>query len=490
MALPSVRYNFQGGKKEVAEIVKEIGKAIFTTARASFESATKIVVPSIPEMVQEITDDLSSGPLQRFSEGLKKVDTLVNKLGVNLEDYSKELAQFLKLRQEKSIQSEETVNQLRTQNIKAQVNEFGEVMILNRQQIEEQENSLKILNKEIKTSQKVIDDYAKIQKRGGTLEKEQQQELLAANKKVIESTEKRNEILTTLNRTEAEDTRTFREKAGDAIEKYVPDGLRDIGSAFTEGLMAPFNAIKNLGMMFGNLLKPLKLLPKLLKGFTVGLLGALAAMLPYLLIVGAVVLAIIALKKGFDFLMENIDTVKEKLSNFADAIMEIPQKISDFFTGIFTKIKNFFIDMINSVIQLLNDKLGFLGVDIKKLEKEPVEKDNTQQTTLSAMKEKDNTQQTALSAMKSDEAYSVPETKIVSTPESKIVSESKLPFNANKKPEMLTPAKDTSNVNNATIVDNSVKSNIQNNTTNSGGLNGVRDSELEVFNRMALYASP
>ena len=476
MALPSVRYNFQGGKKEVAEIVKEIGKAIFTTARASFESATKIVVPSIPEMVQEITDDLSSGPLQRFSEGLKKVDTLVNKLGVNLEDYSKELAQFLKLRQEKSIQSEETVNQLRTQNIKAQVNEFGEVMILNRQQIEEQENSLKILNKEIKTSQKVIDDYAKIQKRGGTLEKEQQQELLAANKKVIESTEKRNEILTTLNRTEAEDTRTFREKAGDAIEKYVPDGLRDIGSAFTEGLMAPFNAIKDLGMMFGNLLKPLKLLPKLLKGFTIGLLGALAAMLPYLLIVGAVVLAIIALKKGFDFLMENIDTVKEKLSNFADAIMEIPQKISDFFTGIFTKIKNFFIDMINSVINLLNDKLGFLGVDIKKLEKEPVEKDNTQQT--------------ALSAMKSDEAYSVPETKIVSTPESKIVSESKLPFNANKKPEMLTPAKDTSNVNNATIVDNSVKSNIQNNTTNSGGLNGVRDSELEVFNRMALYASP
>jgi len=476
MALPSVRYNFQGGKKEVAEIVKEIGKAIFTTARASFESATKIVVPSIPEMVQEITDDLSSGPLQRFSEGLKKVDTLVNKLGVNLEDYSKELAQFLKLRQEKSIQSEETVNQLRTQNIKAQVNEFGEVMILNRQQIEEQENSLKILNKEIKTSQKVIDDYAKIQKRGGTLEKEQQQELLAANKKVIESTEKRNEILTTLNRTEAEDTRTFREKAGDAIEKYVPDGLRDIGSAFTEGLMAPFNAIKDLGMMFGNLLKPLKLLPKLLKGFTIGLLGALAAMLPYLLIVGAVVLAIIALKKGFDFLMENIDTVKEKLSNFADAIMEIPQKISDFFTGIFTKIKNFFIDMINSVINLLNDKLGFLGVDIKKLEKESVEKDNTQQT--------------ALSAMKSDEAYSVPETKIVSTPESKIVSESKLPFNANKKPEMLTPAKDTSNVNNATIVDNSVKSNIQNNTTNSGGLNGVRDSELEVFNRMALYASP
>jgi hypothetical protein len=472
MALPSVRYNFAGGKKEIANIVKDIGQAIFTSARASFESATKIVVPSIPEMIQEITDDLSSGPIERFKDGLRKVDTLVEKLGVNLEDYSKELAQFLKLRQERSIKSEETVNQLRTQNIKAQVNEFGEVMILNKSQIEEQENSLKILNKEIKTSQKVIDDYAKIQQRGGTLEKEQQQELLAANKKVIESTEKRNEVLTTLNRTEAEDTRTFREKAGDAIEKYVPDGLRDIGSAFTEGLMAPFNAIKDLGMLFGNLLKPLKLIPKLLIGFTVGLLGAIAAMLPYIAIAGAVVIAIVALKKGFDFLKDNIDTVKEKLSNFADAVMEIPTTISDFFKGIFTQIKNFFIDAINSVISLVNK---IPGVNIEKIEKEPTIEEKQEQA--------------AISAMKSDEAYSVPDTKIVTAPESKIISESKLPFNVNKKPEMLTPITEGSNVNNATIIDNSVKSTMQNNSTTTGGLNGVRDSELEVFNRMMSNAS-
>jgi hypothetical protein len=131
--------------------------------------------------------------------------------------------------------------------------------------------------------------------------------------------------------------------------------------------------------------------------------------------------------------------------------------------------------MINSVITLLNDKLGFLGVDIEKLEKEP---------TVAEQK-----QQEALSTMKSDEAYSIPDTQILTAPESKIVSESKLPFNVNKKPEMLTPPVDASNTNNATIVDNSVKSNIQNNTTNSGGLNGVRDNELEVFNRMLSNAS-
>jgi len=475
MALPQVRFNFKGGKKEVAEAVKDIGQAIFAQTRISFESAAKMVVPSIPEMVTEIIDDLSSGPLDRFSEGLKKVDKLVNELGVDIGKYSKELAGFLKLRQEKSIKSEETVNELREKNIIAQVNRIGEVEILTKQQIEEQNTNLKEYNKEIKNAEKVIQNLSTAQQKGRNLTEEQQKDLLEANKKVIETTEKRNKVLTILNKREDEDTRTFREKAGDAIQEYVPDGLRDIGSAFTEGLMAPFNAIKDLGMMFGNLLKPLKLLPKLLKGFTVGLLGALAAMVPYLLIAAAVVVAIIALKKGFDFLKENIDTVKDKLSNFADAIMEIPNTIKTFFTDIFSKIKNFFIDMINSVITLLNDKLGFLGVDIEKLEKEP---------TVGQKQE-----QAAVSAMKSDEAYSVPDTKIITAPESKVVSESKLPFNVNKKPEMLTPPVDASNTNNATIIDNSVKSTMQNNSTTTGGLNGTRDFDLKILDQMYSNAS-
>ena len=114
MALPKTRYNFKGGKKEVAEAVGEIGKAIFAQTRVSFESAAKMVVPTIPDMVTEIIDDLSAGPLDRFSQGIKKVDRLVNELGVDLEQYSKELAEFLKLRQEKEKIKEE-LNQVKLQ---------------------------------------------------------------------------------------------------------------------------------------------------------------------------------------------------------------------------------------------------------------------------------------------------------------------------------------------------------------------------------------
>lgn len=246
MALPDTRFNFAGGKKEVAEIVSGIGQAIFSQVRGSLEAASKTVVPSIQTMVAEITEDLSAGPIDRFNEGLEKVDRLVNKMGVDLGKYSKDLNKFLQERTERAKQSEETINQLRTQNIVAQVNKFGEVSILTQTEIEEQKKLLRDQNVEIKDSQKIIEKYSKIQQKGGDLTAEQSVELVEANKKVIETTEKRTKTLETLNLQEQDDTRTFREKAGDAIQEYVPDGLVDIGSAFTEGLMATIYCYQRL----------------------------------------------------------------------------------------------------------------------------------------------------------------------------------------------------------------------------------------------------
>ena len=477
MALPKTRFNFKGGKKEVAEAVGEIGKAIFQQVNVSVESAAKMVVPNVADMVTEITEDLKSGSLIQFQEALKKIDTLVNKLGVDINKYSKELGDFLKMRQEKSIKSEETVNQLREKNIMAQVNQMGEVQILNKKQISEQEETLKSYNNEIRTAEKTIESLSKRQQKGRELTEDQQADLIKANNTLIETTEKRNQVLQTLNKTESEDTRTFRQKFGDAIDEYVPDGLRDIGSAFTEGLMAPFTAVKELGMLFGSMLKPLRALPKLLKGFMVGLFGALAAMLPYLLIIGAVVVAIIALKKGFDFLMDNLDTVKEKLGAFADAVMEIPGKIADFFKGIFAKIKNFFIDMINGAIDLLNK---IPGVEIDKLERAPDSESSVATATSPEV-------QTNVEA--SEGAEIVPNSPEIS---SDTEGESKfdkfknflkqiMPNNNELVPTM------EANAGSTTIIDNSVKSANQNNTTQSLGLD-VRNNDGVISRASVLSA--
>ena len=466
MALPDTRFNFKGGKKEVAEIVSGIGQAIFSQVRGSLEAASKTVVPSIQTMVAEITEDLSAGPIDRFNEGLEKVDKLVNKMGVDLSMYSKDLNKFLQERTERAKQSEETINQLRTQNIVAQVNKFGEVSILTQTEIEDQKKLLREQNVEIKDSQKIIEKYSKIQQKGGDLTAEQSAELVNANKKVIETTEKRTKTLETLNLQEQDDTRSFREKFDDTIDTYVPDGLRDIGSAFTEGLTAPFTAIKDLGMMFGNMLKPLKMLPKLLKGFTVGLLGALAAMIPYLLIAAAIVVGLIALKKGFDLVVDNLDVIKEKLSNFADAVMEIPGQIADGFKTIFTKIQNFFIDAINGVIGLVNK---IPGIEIEKIERKelPGEADMTpgEQDAAFAAGNLDNTSV----AEAQDNAFVLPPPTadngmtFMERMKSSPVNNDYLPITSNP----------SSNSN--AIIDNSVKTVNQNNTTQSMGISSRND---------------
>ncbi len=91
MALPDTRFNFQGGKKEVAEIVSGIGQAIFSQVRGSLEAASKTVVPSIQTMVAEIKEDLSAGLIVRFNDGLEKADRIVNTLGVSFAKNSKNI---------------------------------------------------------------------------------------------------------------------------------------------------------------------------------------------------------------------------------------------------------------------------------------------------------------------------------------------------------------------------------------------------------------
>jgi len=81
----------------------------------------------------------------------------------------------------------------------------------------------------------------------------------------------------------------------------VPTPIADVGSTFVEGLMGPVNAVKELGSVFGGLLKPLKLLKPLftgliggLKKFALGLKASVVAMLPQIAF-GVAILAVLGL---------------------------------------------------------------------------------------------------------------------------------------------------------------------------------------------------
>ena len=400
MALPVVDTNQPQVKELISAGVKDIANMIFKSASVSITAAAKAVTPSIPEMVADITEDLRSGPVNRFSQGLEKLDKLLMNFGSNIKDYSKELANFVDQREDRINKSEEIVRELRENNVKAEVTNMGEINILSKAQIEQKEKLLEKTEVEIKDlKDKIATNQKLVQEEKGNT-KARREAIVESQETIIQKEKERAKIIETLNKKEEdasdEARMTIRERAGNFVDEYVPDGLRDIGATFTEGLMAPITAVKDLGRFFGGLLKPLKLLPKLFKGFIVGMIGTIASMLPFIAIALAVVIAIAAVTFGMIKLMEVIQQNKDKLIEFKDKIVAIPGqikdffdekftaigqafdafvedvkaipgKISDFFESIFVKIQNFFIDAINSVIELINDFKP--GKDIELLDK-------------------------------------------------------------------------------------------------------------------------
>ena len=469
MALPTITAS---GSNEVESVVAEIGQAIFKRAKISIETAASAVVPSIPEMVAEITEDLKSGPMNRFAEGLKKLDKLVDNLGGNISDYSKELAGFLRDREEKTIRSEQTITELRKSNIIAEVNKItGTVEILSKAQIEKQENRLEKLNSERETLGERLEKNRKLVQEEGKATKKRKDDIKKTQDKILKNEEERIQILQTLNKEESGREQSFREKTNDFVEKYVPDGLRDIGATFSEGLMQPFTVIKDLGMTFGNLLKPLKLLPKLLKGFTAGLLGALMAMLPYLLIVGAVVVAIMGLMKILDHFGIGLDDIINGLISFKDFILELPGKIADGFKTIFTKIQNFFIDAINGVIGLINK---IPGIEIEKIDrKELNQSEPTDFSKVEMAAPGAGNFDTTSATEQQDNAFLVP-----TTPDNGMSFMERMktsPVNNDYLPTTSTPSSNSN-----AIIDNSVKTVNQNNTNQSVGISS-RNNDNTIF---------
>ena len=224
------------------------------------------------------------------------------------------------------------------------------------------------------------------------------------------------------------------------------------------------------------------MLPKLLKGFTVGLLGALMAMLPYLLIVGAVVVAIMGLMKILDHFGIGLDDIIGGLVNFKDFILELPGKIADGFKSIFTKLQNFFIDAINGVISLINK---IPGINIEKLDRKELPKEETayDQVQMAAPGAKDYDMTSATEQQ--DNAFGEVPTQISATEQKD--NAFIVPTTPDKGMSFMERMK-TSPANNEylpvetqaatggnTIIDNSVKTATSNNQTQSIGISSRND---------------
>ena len=311
MALPTLET--PENKGQVQEIISDIATAVFKSAKISMESAAKAVVPSVPEMVNEVLDDLKSGSIQKFNQAMEKLDKLVKVLGIDLKKYNKELANFAEKREQKIIQSEEKIQTLRENNIIAEIEKSGDINVLSQNEIEKKqkalrdaENRIKELEKKIAKDTKQIQDPGLFDKKLKTTAQFNKKEEIKKDVKELEQKKKeRDQAKGVLGERGEQQPGIFqrgRERVGSFVDEYVPDPIADIGSTMVEGFMAPINAVKDLGKSFGQLLKPLKLLKPLfggllgsLKKFALGLKASVVAMLPQIAIIGLVILALYGL---------------------------------------------------------------------------------------------------------------------------------------------------------------------------------------------------
>jgi len=425
MALPVVDISQPGVKELIQGSVKDIANTIFATASVSITAAAKAVTPSIPQMVADITDDLRAGPVNRFSQGLEKLDKLLQNFGGDIKDYSKELAKFVSQREDRINKSEKIVSELRENNVKAQVTNMGEVLILSQTQIAQKEKELIQTNETIKLEKEKIAANAKLVQEEGGNTKKRRKVIIESQEKIIKKERERTALLKVLNKKERDmvdkEGESMRDRVSNFVDKYIPQGLQDVANTFIDTLMSPITAITELGSYFMDLLKPLRFLLKplmalgkhfkklglllfgfikkaavLFKSFILGMIGAIVSMLPFIAIGIAIVAAIGLMIAGFVKLLQIVEENKESLMRFKDRIMEIPgqikdflsekfeaiglafdsfvekvkaipSKISEFFKGVFNRIQNFFIDMINGAIGLINKVLP------KKYELETIE---------------------------------------------------------------------------------------------------------------------
>jgi len=262
--------------------VEEIAQVIFSKTRISVEGAAKAVVPSIPRMIQDISDDIRTGSVEKFKVSLKKLESIISKLGLDLNKYNKDLAGFLKQRQEKLVKSEEKIREIREQGAKAEINQItGEIDFLSREEIKQRRDTLRETLINIKDLEKEKNKEEKKLQESRFLSEEEintKKQFVEKSYDTLKELETNKQtLMRTLNIQSEEELPStslfgrFRRptsrndrQGGEGIREYVPNFLLDIGDAFKQQITGFFQPIVMLKDIFLDILKPLKIFKKLL----------------------------------------------------------------------------------------------------------------------------------------------------------------------------------------------------------------------------------
>jgi hypothetical protein len=335
----------QSGGNAVQKEITKLGEVIIDKTSIGLKAATKAVIGDVPKMIQDLTNEIESGPVDNFAIAIRKLIKLVDDLGINLRDYNNKLADTVEEFTGNQQKLEKQLGELREKGIKAEINEKGNAInILTQKEIkayekdrERNEKSITELEKQIQTRITTLNQLDETDKKG---RKEIEKEIKTRSEN-IEGLKEENEQISKRVSTTA-DTGGQDQGFGKLAEireafMVIPDTLAEVGTSFANVGKSVFGFIK----MFKEPMKAFKSI-----GASLGAIGNIFKTARIL--IALKVLAVIA---AIQFFAERIDA------------------IGDFFVGIWEKITGFFQGIVD---WFKNSKIGkfFFGGDDEEEEKQ------------------------------------------------------------------------------------------------------------------------
>src|SRR6056300_374179 len=341
----------QGGDNSVQREITRLGEVIIDKTSVGLKAATQAVIGDVPKMIQDLTNEIESGPVDNFAIAIRKLIKLVDDLGINLRDYNNKLADTVEEFTGNQQKLEKQLGELREKGIKAEINEKGNAInILTQKEIkayekdrERNEKSITELEKQIQTRITTLNQLDETDKKG---RKEIEKEIKTRSENIEglkEENEQINKRVSTTADTGGQDQGFGKLAAIREAFMVIPDTLAEVGTSFANVGKSVFGFIK----MFKEPMKAFKSI-----GASLGAIGNIFKTARIL--IALKVLAVIA---AIQFFAERIDA------------------IGDFFVGIWEKITGFFQGIVD---WFKNSKIGkfFFGGDDEEEKDEAVRDKN------------------------------------------------------------------------------------------------------------------
>lgn len=357
--------------------IKGLLKSITSIAMKSVQAGQRqVIAPTVlRKMAADIITQSESGSIKNFETAINKVEIIIDKLGLKLEDFNTNLANRIKDLREQKDKSAKEVEMLRERNIVAETktikDEQGfryETHVLSKQEIKERTSLLKQNTKRVDDIEKALLSKREKLLKQEMNESERSEIILKDEERLAKLREKLEKEEKTLNPLKEDDGGPQGSRAVTSFYETLKEPFKAVGDAFLsirDGVMDAVGVFNYFAK--GGFMKTLKNLGNSLKSF-----GKML-MMPKILITAAIIGLIAVIWK-----------FKDNIIKVGQFIIGIPGMIWDGIKKVWTMITDTFKKMINGVIKLMNK---IPGVNIELLETSDMKKEKEEKAKKKRIKE-------------------------------------------------------------------------------------------------------